>query len=961
MKIGRGLLVIGMILLGQWWPVPTAAQPAPPESSTSAQQGATGLSTGNNADLKTAGLGFVVQRRNWPFLYARGGAGDLGDWAHPQSLTGPIGIELGQIEIPSTSATYVGESMDWAHHEMTFTSAVGQLHIVTSRLSPAVLVDSTANSLRLLSGPVTGYSLNNGSLNYRQAAPAYPKYVAYSTSGNIQGMALSNSTTALTGLDQNWILIWYGTNSHFVDTRRPLTYPGVPWSSAFQADVPVLVVFEHLPTSIRQSTVGGVELAFAGGAGRLAVMPLYGRFIQRAADTQAWASAVPSIVAQKARWWSQRLCDFPMTAGETYEYNSATDTVLIHETFQFQTFCGGGIRFAPVPPMLAVAADKLGVTFSGVVSDPAYATDFGPYRGIENSNGYTWSISGLDKYVRARRSTSDGNPVPPELVEELTVQVERLVNAGHLAPWVFMDSVPRNDLRGDIYWLNPADVVYQLTEIADALSGTTRQQLINYLRAERNTFPPETIPNLPLNQGGRRASFAIVDAQELARWTANRPDLFLKRIPTYNFYSLMRYYDLLGEAPPASLLGSATTAFDADLREQDWATLHWFKGFGETRVAVVNANRYFAGLLGYVRLAARAGNSAAEVTGRALLAKAAVLRVGMAEYPRFLYSAGLIVLPSDPAWQPKYTAGDWSGFVYNYNWTGPDDDVRQVVQLDQFGTVLGDSTAFWSDGPWIGDDWRIGICSGHLVAFQNLVPELGLVLSDTLGSRADSYATAVRTIFPTWYGAFSEAVLGEEHNLSHPGDSYQVFMASALMSHLTPDQLAKYIDIPWIQTGDLFYMQKLAETIRTYRGDSWNSAPSLSLTHSVSRQAAKTSDVITITIAVGAPAGSFTSTIPITVTSAIPAGLAYVNGTCESLTFSALTCSNLGVTWKDTLVNGDSPHILTFSMQVTTSVRYAVSSTVVLDAGFDGTQSSSKIIVLNPYETYLSVFLKGSP
>ncbi len=33
--------------------------------------------------------------------------------------------------------------------------------------------------------------------------------------------------------------------------------------------------------------------------------------------------------------------------------------------------------------------------------------------------------------------------------------------------------------------------------------------------------------------------------------------------------------------------------------------------------------------------------------------------------------------------------------------------------------------------------------------------------------------------------------------------------------------LARYVDTPWVKLGDLYYLSKLAETIKAYRGASW--------------------------------------------------------------------------------------------------------------------------------------------
>jgi len=265
----------------------------------------------------------------------------------------------------------------------------------------------------------------------------------------------------------------------------------------------------------------------------------------------------------------------------------------------------------------------------------------------------------------------------------------------------------------------------------------------------------------------------------------------------------------------------AKEALNRDMSEQDWATYYWFRGYQDRPIAVVNANRHFAGLIGFVKLAKLAGDQEAEYLGRALLVKAAVLRLGTIQYPRYLYTTNLVELPDQPDWQPRYTAGTWMGHLYNYDWTGPFDDQRQVAELDQFGIFLFDHSGIMRTT----DEWIKGPTSAHLIAYRDLVPEVARFLSDYAKEESEIYANKVEDIYPHWYAAFAEATLGSEHNLSHPIDSYQIFMAKAFIQQESPDKLAIYADIPWLEAGDLFYVHKLAEAVKAYRGVSWSNSP----------------------------------------------------------------------------------------------------------------------------------------
>jgi uncharacterized repeat protein (TIGR01451 family) len=952
----RSLAAFSLLIVNILQVSPVLAQ-----GPTNWQQSATGLGTQQNPDKETAGLGFIVRQQSWPLLFLRGGAADGTTWQHLQSLKGPSRIELGHIEIPGGTSSFAGESVDWAHNQMTFNAGSTQLKLWVSRLSPAMLIQSAASSMSLFTGSVSGNTMNSGVVSSRSAAPSYPKYVAFSSGGSVRVSTLSSSDTLLSSMDQNWILLWYGANSHFIDTKKPLTYPGLPWSQAYQADSPILLVFQTNPTGIKYSSTGGVHLTFGSTAGYVSALPLFGRNTLRASDTETWSAALPVSVRQKAQWWANHLCSFPVTANETYNYNMTADMVSITENVTYVTACSGGVKFAPIPPMLGIAKDAVGVTFSGPVTDADLPTEFGPSLGIENTDQYTWNVSGLKKYTDAKRVINQSGQAPADLEQELVAQVNKITSAGHLAPWIFSDAQPRLDLRGDLYWLNSADILYHLAEIADALPASARANLITYLRSERTAYPPEDVANLPLNQGTIRKNFAKADQQVMDWWASERQDLFLKRVPLYSYYALSRYYDLTHDALPSTLLQKATTVLESDMREQDWATFYWFKGFDSVRGVTAVANRHFAGLVGYVRLARQAQDAQAESLGRALLAKAVVMRVGLAKYPRYLYTAGLTELPSDPAWQPKYLAGEWMGYLQNYTWAGPNDDARQVVYLTQFGVILGDSTAFWTTGiPFTGNDWDTGFCSAHLVAYEDMVPELGRVLKDYAIADALIYARKVEASLPTWYRAFSEATLGAEHNLSHPVDSFQVFMAEALIGNAGADNLATYLDIPWLETGDLFYMQKLAETIKAYRGVAWGGAPEISIAKSSSKLTARYDDTLTFAISIRNTGSPITANLPITLTDPLPVGLSYTGGVCISSYGTAPACSSSSISWKGALAVGSESVSITYTTKITTNMPSAIVNAAHVDAGPYGLSGGSVTILANPHEAYLPIILKGA-
>lgn len=805
------------------------------------QSSSTGLSTTQNAKAQTAGLGFVVTAQSWPFLTLRGGVKDAGAYVGNR-LIGPIGINLGQVRVSGATGSLAGQVTDWSHNQMTYSYSGGQMQLTVSRMSAGVALQTGANSVTLLTGNVPNYAIQNGKVTRLADSGMSPKYVAYSSGGSVQVKALNTSATALSSMDANWALIWYGNNSHFFDTRRPLSYDWTLLTSdAYLADVPLLLVFQNKPAFIQQASGGGIALSFSSGLGAMTVLPLDGRLTRPASETESWASKLPSAVGSKAAWWANHSCEFPLNVSETYAYNAATDTSSITEHFNFLTICAGGTRLAPLPPMLAVAREVLPITFSGAVVDQGLNTEFGPLQGIEEVQSYTWSMSGLREYTDNARKLQNGD-VPAELTDRLNAEVQKVVAAGHYAPWIFLDAVPNHRSRGDVYWANPADGLLHLIEVADAVSDLwLKAALVNMIRSERAAFPPETVYNLSITQGKLRGPFSAMDSTIQYYWNPNgtdngtRQDAFLKDVPLYSFYALARYYDLTGESIPVTTWQKAQETLDRDMREQDWATGYWFAGYQDRSMAVENANRHFAGLVGYIRLAQRVGNTASEDLGRSLLLKAAVMRAGMGHYPRYLGATQLVQLSGAPDWMMVNRNHPYIGYLYNYNWVSESDDSRQVIYLNQFAVDLNDYNYLPNTYNSLRDDFDSslkGQDSPSLAAFRDMVPELGLFLKDYAREDVDVVVQKVQALYPHWFAAFAEGTLGWEHNLTHPVDSFQIFNAQAWIEGASPRDLGHYADIGWLSEGDFFYMQKLAEAIKAYRGYTWGVHHSAYLTAS---------------------------------------------------------------------------------------------------------------------------------
>jgi len=101
-----------------------------------------------------------------------------------------------------------------------------------------------------------------------------------------------------------------------------------------------------------------------------------------------------------------------------------------------------------------------------------------------------------------------------------------------------------------------------------------------------------------------------------------------------------------------------------------------------------------------------------------------------------------------------------------------------------------------------------------LNAFQNLTPELGAFLRDYLKPESLMYIRAVEENQPEWHIALAEQFLGAEWNYVLPFNAYQVFLAKLWVEEIPPLDMARYLDVPWCERGDLYYIHKLSEVLR---------------------------------------------------------------------------------------------------------------------------------------------------
>ena len=774
-------------------------------------------------------------------LFAPGASCDTG-WG----TIGPTNVPLGSIGLPTPSAVVsVERTGDWSHSKAVVALEGGaQLTIYASMLSPGIVVETSADKLRLFGGQYEhmasfdgGKMKIHGFMNGNLAAKTAitPAHIAVPQEGGAKVFATSGAIP-VPPIDQAWALVWWGKSSHFIRTDCPVAGTGVH-AEAYLADCPLLLVFDKPPLSLAAVKEGGLAVIFPEGGHRVAILPLAGAAHLDAATTQGWADALPADVAARCKDLASIARQYPLSVRETFQYDPAKDEATFIEKATFLPVGTGGTKLTPIPPMAVLARD-LGMASSKGGSElrtlPA-ATDFGVLLGAADTDTIAWSFKGLGAHVVPPGPPHGGGKVPAALEAELAAQVKRLPEGGRLAPWIYADNIPISASRGECYWGEPGEVLGLLAQILPLLSEPQQTALIEHLRALRKTYPPESVAWIPADQGARRGGYdpgPCDVSKTLAKERGQRVSLFA-------LYGLERFYALAGEKPTAKAWEACKKVVADAFQEQGWATLYplghpdreipWEGGpdrakvrkvmgpteswRGDRPAAVVNASRQFAGAIGAIRLARLVNDKETEQKGWWLFARSAALRYAMGKYAAWRYQAGLAKVPPKPDWFWTWRGRgpqNWGGDLEIDRWTKPSDDVQQVVELAPDRVQLG----HWAGV--MGDKWT-QMTTAQLLPFRYMTPELAAFLRDHLKAECEAYVRRVEWNQPTWYASFAEANLGWEHNMNPPSDAYQVFMARSMILGEKADQLAKWIDVPWLERGDLFYLNKLAETIRAYR------------------------------------------------------------------------------------------------------------------------------------------------
>jgi hypothetical protein len=683
------------------------------------------------------------------------------------------------------------------------------------------------------------------------------------------------------GLGQRWLLLWYGSGSPILSSKVPAVLTGgmhfsvlnpANQSSLYQGDVPLLLVFGRDPRSIdlREGADGSQLLvSFADQAGTVAMVPLFGHDIPPAATTEQWLKDFPAEIARRCDGWAKRLGAFPVDAHEVPSYDAKADRITCDETFDYVDVRPGAARTALLRPMLALSAQqKLPAISTPASEDLQYATQFGPLLALPGDR-YRWSVDGVGRYVSGQPTVGPGTAETAELEAELSAAVDQVLTSGHLAPWVtgvgglFEDSF-------FVYGRDPAEVLYGLSEILPVLPRAQQDRVREYMTKEEASYPPDQVTHLTVGEGARREYFMIpkdsLTPFETPSGKFSGKDEWYEAAPSlFRAYAMAQYYRASGTRPPAESVAFWRSRMKESLEDRQWDTMGWYWGkyavnrsndaqapkglIAESRRRCYSqftlraVHRDLAGLIGYLRICQAAGVPA-EPEAWGQVAKLLALRCSLARYGRYLLESGLYRHPGIAQSAPysclatllasKDRMEDHPDLAHELalsaDFSKPDNHYEQVSEVDQHEVTMTYGASTTMTGWYFGFNNPYGgsmIAMGYQNTFLDLVPEVGRMMAD-MGLQEDvaGYLRHYARIQSVWYKAHAENIqfcTGEAAGIM-PNDSYQLFMAHAWIARTPPATLRGYVDIPWTRFGDFFYLHKLAETIKAYRGESWTAA-----------------------------------------------------------------------------------------------------------------------------------------
>jgi len=260
------------------------------------------------------------------------------------------------------------------------------LTILTSELSPAVLLHSSRSTLRLFA------ELSRWGLGA-------PTHVAFGTASGVRVLTAGAGVDVPVGeLSEAWLLVWFAG------------------AEGFSWDAPWLVTLQHRPEAARLDA-DGLALSGSAALGYVGMLPLYGL---AKPDTSGW-DALPNEVLQQARFWTRALRRYPLAVTDRFRLESDGIGLQVHHQFTLleseDDFGTVPLELAPLSPSLGLAylGGRMPMSVSDPVTDTSIVTGHGPYLAVESSTCHEVRFDVMDYVNRGLASPSTAQEDPRAL------------------------------------------------------------------------------------------------------------------------------------------------------------------------------------------------------------------------------------------------------------------------------------------------------------------------------------------------------------------------------------------------------------------------------------------------------------------------------------------------------------------------------------------------------------------
>ena len=160
-----------------------------------------------------------------------------------------------------------------------------------------------------------------------------------------------------------------------------------------------------------------------------------------------------------------------------------------------------------------------------------------------------------------------------------------------------------------------------------------------------------------------------------------------------------------------------------------------------------------------------------------------------------------------------YIAGYW-GYLELQKLAGYPEDPQVRSQLNHLLTLRANSFSDYTPESYFADKTR-RYCRGMNVArnFMYLTPELADYLQANALPKVQTAITEYERVAPYWFVSQFEGAFGE--GVITPLYDYQaLFQAKALILDEPRSQLEKYLDVPAVAVGDLFYIDNMVTLLQ---------------------------------------------------------------------------------------------------------------------------------------------------